>query len=94
MSISQDELRKIARKLSKIPSESDALLKNISDTLDYMDLLSEVDTTGVVPTISVIAEASALRRDTELRDISWKDLLACSHQKVIADHIALPNIMK
>ncbi len=70
MSISQDELRKIARKLSKIPSESDALLKNISDTLDYMNLLNECDTTNVVPTVSVISSPSILRKDTEKRNIS------------------------
>jgi len=94
MSISQDELRKIAQKLSKIPSESDALFQNISDTLDYMNLLNEVDTTDVIPTVSVISNPSYLRKDTESRDILWKDLLTCSHQKIIADHIALPNIMK
>lgn len=70
MSISQDELRKIARKLSKIPSESDALLQNISDTLEYMKLLNEVDTTDVIPTVSVIESDSILRKDAEIRNIS------------------------
>ncbi|MCH8518405.1 aspartyl/glutamyl-tRNA amidotransferase subunit C [Candidatus Gracilibacteria bacterium] len=94
MTISQDELKKIALKLSKIPSESDALLKNISDTLDYMELLNEVDTNGVIPTVSVIPESSILRSDDEERNISGKELLDCSHQKVVSGHIALPNIMK
>lgn len=70
MSISQDELRKIARKLSKIPSESDTLLQNISDTLEYMNLLGEVDTTNIVPTVSVIESSSLLRHDHESRNIT------------------------
>ena len=94
MSISQDELKKIARKLSKIPSESEALIWNISDILSYVELLNEVDTDWVIPTVSVIDRKSILRKDNEERNISGKDLLGCSEQKVVSDHIALPNIMK
>jgi Asp-tRNA(Asn)/Glu-tRNA(Gln) amidotransferase C subunit len=43
MSISQDELKNIAEKLSKIPGDNDALLGNITDIIGYMDLLAEVD---------------------------------------------------
>lgn len=94
MSISQDELKKIATKLSKIPSESEALIWNISDILDYVELLNEVHTDWVIPTVSVINRNTIARRDQEERNISGKDLLKCSEQKVVSDHIALPNIMK
>lgn len=94
MSISQDELKKIAGKLSKIPSKNESLIWNISNILDYVELLSEVDTQWVVPTVSVIPQNSILREDQERRNITWKDLLNCSEQKVISNHIALPNIMK
>ena len=94
MSISQDELKKIAHKLSKIPSKNDALLKNISDTLKYMESLNKIDTQWVTPTVSVIDRSSLLRKDEEYRNISWEELLNCSKQKIISHYITLPNIMK
>lgn len=95
MSISQTELQKIAEKLSKIPGDNSALLWNITDILKYMELLNEVDTTGVLPTISVVWNAAELREDVLVeKDTTPKDLLDCSEQKVIWWLIALPNIMK
>ena len=94
MSISQDELKKIAKKLSKLPDTNEALIWNINDILSYVELLSEVDTQGVIPTVSVIPDHSILREDYETRTITWKELLSCTDQSVISDHIALPNIMK
>ncbi len=95
MSISQEELQKIAKNLSKIPGNNPALLENITDILAYMELLNEVDTTWVVPTVSVVQEIASLREDQlDTNKIASKDLLDCSHQKVVANHIVLPNIMK
>jgi len=48
----------------------------------------------VKPTISVIDSENILREDIEIRSIDPKDLLACSNQKVIANQIAVSNIMK
>jgi Asp-tRNA(Asn)/Glu-tRNA(Gln) amidotransferase C subunit len=95
MSISQDELKKIAEKLSKIPGDNQALLWNITDIVGYMDLLWEVDTTWVIPTISVVEGNAILREDTVQNptETTWRDLLASSKQKVVADQIVLPNIM-
>jgi len=60
-----------------------------------MDLLGEVDTTGVEPTVSVIETDGKLRKDEEGEKISTPaELLACSKQKVIANQIVLPNIMQ
>lgn len=95
MSISQDELKKISEKLSKIPADNDKLLWNITDILGYMDLLWEVDTSQVIPTVSVIKNDAILREDT-LQNSIWatgKDLLNTTKQKVVADQIVLPNIM-
>ena len=94
MSISQDELQKIAKKLSKIPANNEKLLWNITDILGYMDLLSEVDTKDVIPTVSVVDNNASLREDTRIKAISTPDeLLWCSEQKVVSGHIVLPNIM-
>jgi len=95
MSISQDDLQKIAKKLSKIPGDNPKLLQNITDILGYMDLLSEVDTDGVKPTISVVENNAHLRNDTREQAFSTPDeLLGCSEQKVVSNQIVLPNIMK
>lgn len=95
MSISQDELQKIAQKLSKIPATNEKLLWNISDILWYMDLLEEVDTQGVIPTVSVVEGHAHLREDTleSATHTNPDELLSCTKQKVIADQIVLPNIM-
>ena len=95
MSISQTELQKIAEKLSKIPGDNSKLLWNITDILSYMELLNELDTSDVIPTVSVIQNKALFREDTILpKDILPADLLKCSHQKVVAGQIVLPNIMK
>ena len=95
MSISQDELQKIAEKLSKIPGDNSTLLWNISDTLGYMERLSELDTSWVTPTVSVVQHHAPLREDIlRDKDIATQDLIACSWQKVVANQIVLPNIMK
>ena len=93
MSISQEELKKIAEKLSKIPADNDALIWNIQDILWYMDLLSQVDTQWVTPTVSVVENNAILREDIQKNTskATPRELLSCS--KVAADHIILPNIM-
>lgn len=96
MSIGQEELQKIAEKLSKIPGDNSKLLGNISDILHYMDLLQEVDTTGVEPTVSVV-QGNAYLREDNLEKPTWanpQELLDCSQQKVVANQVVLPNIMK
>ena len=63
MSISQEQLKKIAEKLSKIPGDNEKILANITDILSYMELLNEVNTDGVIPTVSVVETEGTLRKD-------------------------------
>jgi len=95
MSISQDELQKIAEKLSKIPGDNKELLGNITDILQYMDLLEEVDTAGIIPTVSVVENNASLREDilSDITKVENWELLNCSEQQVISNQIVLPNIM-
>jgi Asp-tRNA(Asn)/Glu-tRNA(Gln) amidotransferase C subunit len=48
----------------------------------------------VIPTVSVITDNNALRPDVEKREITPAALLKTSKQKVIANQIALSDIMK
>lgn len=94
MSVSQEELKKIAEKLSKIPGNNPKLLGNITDILGYMDLLQEVDTTWVKATVSVVDAPANLREDDQNQTCSNPDeLLECSKQKVMGRQVILPNIM-
>lgn len=95
MTITQDQIQKIARNLSKIPGGNEKLAGNIQDILKYMELLNEVDTDGVEPTVSVIAQWQALRADIQTdKKVAPSELLKCSSQKVVGEQIILPNIMK
>ena len=87
MSLTQEQIEKLSKNLSKIRIDNEKLAQDV-------DLLNEVDTTGVKCTTSVIESESILREDIEKREVEPKDLLACSKQKVIANQIAISNIMK
>lgn len=96
MSITQEQVESISKKLAKLsPKNIEKLVKDTNSILSYVDLLSEIDTTGVEPTISVISKnPNTLRADQEHREISPQELLKCSPQKVIANQIAVQDIMK
>lgn len=95
MTLTQEQIKKLSRNLSKIDLDEPKLANDINEILKYIDLLNEVDTTWVRPTVSVIETKSILREDKEVeKEISPKDLLNCSNQKIVANQIAVANIMK
>ncbi len=95
MSITQEQVKNIAKKLGKLQSKNEEkLVANMNSILDYIDLLGEVDTAWIIPTVSVITDNNPLRVDTEKREILPSELLKTSKQKVIANQIALSDIMK
>jgi aspartyl/glutamyl-tRNA(Asn/Gln) amidotransferase C subunit len=94
MSVTQDQIKKIATKLCKLPSEEDKIIGDIQNILSYVEMLSEVDTTGVKATVSVVDHHYDLRKDEEEQKFATPDqLLACSPQKVIARQVTLGGIM-
>ena len=91
MSLTQEQIKKIAEDLSKVPNST----LEINKTLDYFELLKEVDTDNIGATYSVIEKENILREDIETpKTVKPLDLLACSPQKVVANQIAVSNIMK
>ena len=91
----QEQIKKIAEKLSKVPWSNEKIVKDLEWILKYVDMLEEVDTTWVKPTVSVVQVWTPLREDVvQDKVVSPADLLACSPQKVVSDQIVLPNIMK
>ena len=95
MTLTQEQIKKISKDLSKIELEKWENWKDINNILKYFDLLNEVDTENIEPTYSVISKENNLREDKlEEKQISRKELLDCSEQQVIAEQIAVSNIMK
>ncbi len=95
MSTKKSQIKKVSEKLIKIPWNNEKLIWNIEDILHYVDLLEEVDITWVQPTISVVETWTAMREDIEIeKEVLPKELLNCSNQKVVANQIIIPNIMK
>ncbi|MDZ7895376.1 MAG: Asp-tRNA(Asn)/Glu-tRNA(Gln) amidotransferase subunit GatC [Sphingobium sp.] len=73
MSITQEQVKNIAKKLAKLKllkNEEKTVVANMNSILDYIDLLGEVDTTGVIPTVSVITDNNPRRTDKEKREIA------------------------
>lgn len=94
MTLTQEQIIKLSEKLWKIHLDEPKLAEDLNNILNYIDLLNEVDTTWIEPTVSVIESENILRKDEETeKSVKIKDLLACSPQKVVADQIAISNIM-
>lgn len=94
MILKQEQIKKMSEKLWKVNLEDAKLSQDLENILKYAELLNEVDTTWVEPTISVVEEENLLRNDEIWKNkVSPKDLLDCSNQKIIADQIAISNIM-
>ena len=93
MSITQDEMENIIKNLSKLPNVDPKMFEDTAKIIEHMEILQEVDTTWVEPTISVSGFSSILRKDIEKRDIESKEVLDCTNNKIIANQIAVPSIM-
>ncbi len=95
MSLTQEQIEKLSKNLSKISVDNEKIAWDVNWILNYIELLNEVDTTWVKATVSVIEKNATLREDEKKEKYnSREELLACSNQKVIANQIAISNIMK
>lgn len=94
MTLTQEQIEKISKSLSKIRLSSAKVPEDIKWIIAYMDLLNEVDTKNVKSTISVIEKENTLRTDNIEQNVDPLDLLECTNQKVIWRQIAVSNIMK
>ena len=97
MSLTQEQIAHIARlsRLSPSPEELVKYQKNLSNIVDYVDMLAKIpkeSLEGVEVTSPLILP---LREDEVVREgkPTRKELLHCSNQRVVADQIAIPNIM-
>ncbi len=95
MSITQEQIKKITKNLAKLPESSEKIENDLNSILWYIEMLNEVDTSNVIPTVSVTKKWTSLREDIEKQDLANPtELLKCSSNKIIAGQIAVWNIMK
>jgi len=95
MSLTQEQIEKLSKNLSKISVDNEKIAWDVNWILDYIELLNEVDKTWIEATVSVVENRDSLILDEEKnKTITREELLACSNQKVIANQIAITNIMK
>ena len=96
MILTQEQIEKLLNDLSKLGMKNaDKLTKDVNNIVLYMDILNQVNTDNVEPTVSVVKKENRLREDVEEQnDATPKDLLDCSPQKIINNQIAISNIMK
>lgn len=96
MSTIQEQIKKISKNLVKLaPKNEEKIIDSINSILSYMNLLNEIDTSNVSPTLSVISKKhNSFKIDEEKRNIEPIILLKCSKQKIIENQIVINNIMK
>jgi aspartyl-tRNA(Asn)/glutamyl-tRNA(Gln) amidotransferase subunit C len=97
MSLTQEQIAHIARlsRLSLSPEELEKYRTNLSSVVDYVDTLASVPEESLVGISPSFPFVLPLREDVvkEKKDPTRKELLSCSPQRVVADQIAIPNIM-
>jgi aspartyl-tRNA(Asn)/glutamyl-tRNA(Gln) amidotransferase subunit C len=78
MKISRAEVEHIASlaRLELAEDEIEQLQTDLSQILEYVDQLNEVDTTEVLPTAHVVAQEDVLRQDVARQSLSTEEVLA------------------
>jgi len=95
MSVTQEQIEKLSKNLSKISVDNEKIAEWVNWILEYIGMLNKVDTKLVEWTVSVIESENILREDVKKDKTIWrKELLNCSNQKIIADQITITSIMK
>ena len=92
MSVSKDDVRKVAR-LSRIAVSEDRLeplAKELSDIMGWIDQLNEVDVEGVAPMTSVVATQLPMRAD-EVSDGNIQDSVLKNAPKADEGFFVVPR---
>ena len=78
MKLSHEEVRHIAElaKLGVTDQEVEQFSRQLSDVLEYVGMLNELDTDEISPTAQVIAVGSVTRADAPCESLSPEEVLA------------------
>jgi aspartyl-tRNA(Asn)/glutamyl-tRNA(Gln) amidotransferase subunit C len=92
--LDQAQVHKVATlaRLALTPEEETQFASQISGILDYIEQLSELDTTGVKPTTRAIDASNITRKDHQETDANREAILSCAPDRD-GDFFKVPRIM-
>lgn len=95
MSISRDDVRYLARlsRLKFSEEEEERLAGELGNILDYMDLLSEVDTEDVEPMTHVLDLVNVVRPDNVRQRITREEALR-NAPSADSDYVRVPKVIE
>lgn len=96
MKLTKEQVQKIAQlaRLKLTEEEIDRLANQLTDILDYVDILKELDTTGVPETSQVTGLTNVTRKDEARGVLATPDeLLECSPLSKVDHQIRIKRIM-
>lgn len=97
MELSQEQVRHIA-KLARLGLSDEEVKKfstQLTNILQYIEVLAEVDTSAVLPTNQVTGLSNVMREDTVRGDwVKPEELLACSELPVESDQIRVKPVIE
>jgi aspartyl-tRNA(Asn)/glutamyl-tRNA(Gln) amidotransferase subunit C len=85
-------IAKLAR-LGITAEESEKYAGQLSDILDYVELLKEIDTSSVEPTSQVTGLKNVTREDKKERFCEKSELLACSELPIEREQIRVKPVI-
>ncbi len=96
MSITQEQIKKISENLTRLPNQWEKIEQDLNSILWYINNLNEINTDWIEPTVSVTTNRSLDSFEAK-KVINYKNpnnLLKSSKNKIIANQIAVWNILK
>ncbi len=93
--IDPDQIRRIARlaRINLTPDELEQFSTQLSDILNYVDQLSELNTEGVEPTTHPLKISNVFRPDRAARSLSSQQALA-NAPRTHGDFFAVPKVLE
>lgn len=95
MQISKQEVEHVAKlaRLEITEAETEAFSRQLSGILSYVEQLKAVDTTGIEPTATVLAQTNVFREDRSRPSLPVEKALA-NAPEAEAGHFRVPAIIE
>lgn len=94
MQINEDLIRRLAQ-LAKLEFEGEELIhiqQDLTQILNFVDKLNELDTANIEPLIHIVNEVNHLREDVVKQEITHKEALLNAPKKD-SDYIRVPKVL-
>lgn len=94
MHLTPDDVRKVASlaRLKVTDADVESLLSDLTAILDYVDVLNDVDTTGVQPMVHAVELHDVLRADVRVESLPRSEALR-NAPRTDGEHFLVPSII-